>query len=95
MKTTKFLVVVGDSECAMDSLSRRLDKSVFDSILYNEEARFAVIECVHPDFFDNVVSLQDDTEERDSTIDFVRDVDGTLWYVDDWMTKEECANRFE
>jgi hypothetical protein len=92
MKPTKFLVVVGDSEYAMDSLSSRVSDEVRDQIFYNEEPHLTVIECAHPDIADNFVDLEDDCG---GSTTFIRDVDGTLWYVDDWMTKTDLINRFE
>lgn len=92
MKTTKFLILEGDSDFAMDCLSSR---SLIDNkkdIHYNECARMLVIECIHPNFDDNIVDLIDDGGD---TIGFVRNAEGKLYYYEEVLTKEQLINRFE
>ena len=88
----KFLIINGDSEFVMNWLSPKVSDEVRKSISYNEEPYLKVIECRHEEFRDNVVSLEDD---NDGGVDFVRDINGKLFYFADYWRKTDVIDAFE
>jgi hypothetical protein len=92
MRTHKFLILFGDVEYVLDFCGLK-DESIRDQIVYNEEPRLKVIECKHEQFEDNVVHVED--IDDCGGFDFIRDVNGKLWYFVDHMTKTDIINKFE
>ncbi len=92
MKSYKLLCLVGDSEYVQESLSTRVPEEVCKTIYYNEMPYIRVIEVRHENPEDNFVKLEDDMGGHFS---FLRDINGKLFYVDEYWTKTDLINKFE
>jgi hypothetical protein len=93
-RTTKFLVLVsGDADLARDHCRFSPE---YSRIRDNDCAYLRVVECKHEDFKDNLVRIKDDDDNDDDCLmDFVEDVNGNLYYFDDYWTKTDVINAFE
>lgn len=90
----KFLVLVGDSYHLEDY---DLDPQLSKQIYWNEEYFMHVVTCHHERFEDNIVTflLKNSYDGVMDEVGLLRDVNGRLWYVDQYMTKMDLIKEFE
>lgn len=88
-KPTKFLIL---ESCNDYYDSDQFSQSELEQIQYCSDPYMMVIECHHPNFRDNVVTLIDkDGDEHE----FVKTTQNKLHSFDNWMTKEQLVKEFE
>ena len=95
-KTTKFLCLVSDSEWMASDLHPRYDSDFRERVRWHDSPYIRVIECAHPNLEDNEVTV--DMQEilgECYTTQFLKDINGDMWYVDDVWDKTQIINSFE
>jgi hypothetical protein len=58
----------------------------------NDDPFMTVVECLHEKELDNYVDI---VGSDDGTYTFLRDKNGTLWYVDDVWSRKELIDKME
>lgn len=86
---TKFLIIC-ESTAFLEGEIR--DDDVADKIVWRDDPYMSIVECHHSDIEDNMVSIE--TTDGDE-YQFLRDVDGDLHYILDYMSKQDVVNGFE
>lgn len=62
-------------------------------IEWHDDSRMEVLTLAHEKMEDNLVTLHTDIEGDE--FEFVRDIEGKLWYVSDFWTKNQVIKAFE
>ena len=87
MKTTKFLIVVGDPGFIEDVMTDDQWERSYKADL----PEIKVIECINPDWTDNLVKIG----PPDYGYEMIRDKDGVLYYIFDICRREDLINWME
>jgi hypothetical protein len=63
-----------------------------EQIVWSDDAYMAVLTVAHENIHDNFVTIKTDSGDD---VEFVRTIDGRLYYVSDWRSKADLIREFE
>lgn len=88
MRGHKFLCLVGSNYWH----EIRDSEELRGQIKWYDDPWMVVLTFPHEKMEDNLCSIVDDDGEEH---EYARDIEGCLWYLDNWWTKTQVINNFE
>ena len=88
MRGHKFICLVGSNYWHQI----RDNKELGEQIKWFDDPWMTVLTFPHEKMEDNFCTIVDDDGEEH---EYARDIEGRLWYLDNWMNKTQVVNAFE
>lgn len=90
MRGHKFLCLIDPNYFHEDCFTQEEN----EQISWNDDSFMTVLTLAHEKFSDNLVTLTNADDPNDD-YEYVRTIDGRLYYISDWWDKNEVIRRFE